>query len=84
MTLGKVEQVEHMSQNPIDPAAAARNQRMRQQAEHRVIVQATMQAKRSGKLPDRGPSSTGSEILTALVVVVVVVVMLVLAIRYGN
>lgn len=71
-----------MSENSSDPgaSAAARNQRMRQNAEHRALVQATMHAKRSGKLPARRASS-GSEVFTALLVVVVVIGMLVLVMR---
>jgi hypothetical protein len=53
------------------------------QAEHRAIVQASMQAKRAGKLPAR-QSTAGSEALTAAVVAVVVIGVLFLAMRYGN
>ena len=70
-----------MSENPTDPgAAAARNQRLRQKAEHRVILQTAIQAKRSGILPARRASS-GSDAFTALLVVVVVIGMLVLVMR---
>jgi hypothetical protein len=55
--------------------------RAREQAEHRAIIQATMQAKRSGKLPPR--KSSGSEAATAVVVVVTVLGLLLLALRYG-
>ncbi len=65
-----------------DINAAEQAARARAQAEHRAIIQATMQAKRSGKLPPR--TTSGSEGLTAAVVVVTVIGILFLAIRYGN
>jgi hypothetical protein len=65
-----------------DANDAQRAARARAQAEHRAIVQATMQAKRSGKLPPR--ASSGSEVVTAAVVAVTVLGILFLAIRYGN
>lgn len=57
--------------------------RARMQAEQRLIIQATMQAKRFGKMPSR-QNTTGSEIVTALFVIVAVIGMLVLVMRYGN
>lgn len=56
--------------------------RLRQAAEHRLIVQATMQAKRAGKLPG-GAGSSGAEAMTAVVVIVVVLGLLFLVMRYG-
>jgi hypothetical protein len=56
---------------------------MRAEAERRLIVQATMQAKRAGKLPPREASS-GSQALTAVVVVGAVIGILFLAFRYGG
>ena len=76
---GEQHQVTTMSEQD----QAARAARLRQQAEQRLIVQATMQAKRAGKLPGR-TSSTGSEVVTALGVVAVVIGLLVLAFRYGH
>ncbi len=68
-----------MSDNgAVDPAARAR-----MQAEHRAIVQATMQAKRSGKLPQRNAGG-GSEAVTAIVVIAAVLVTMFLALRYGG
>lgn len=64
-----------------DPASQAARARL--QAEHRAIVQATMQAKRSGKLPER-KSQSGAETLTALFVIVTVIGLLGLALKYGN
>ena len=66
-----------------DNDEAARAARLRQQAEQRLIVQATMQANRAGKLPAR-PKSSGSEAVTAVLVVVVVIGMLFLMMRYGH
>ena len=66
-----------------DAARRAAIIRQQQQAEHRAIVQATMHAKRSGKLPlkvSHGPS----EVVTALAVFVVVIGMLVLVFKYAN
>lgn len=67
-----------MADNPQERAALAR-----QQAEHRAIMQATMQAQRAGKLPGR-PKSSGGEAVTAIGVVVVVLATLFLAVRYGG
>lgn len=61
--------------------ANQRSARAREQAEHRAIVQAAMQAKRAGKLPPT--ESTGSEAVTAAIVVVTVIGLLFLALRYG-
>ncbi|MEQ1716165.1 MAG: hypothetical protein ABL907_09305 [Hyphomicrobium sp.] len=61
-----------------------RDARARMQAEHRVVVQAAMQANRAGKLPGKRPASSGSEAITAVFVIVVVVAMLALVIRYAN
>ena len=63
--------------------AGQQGARARMQAEQRLVVQATMQAKRSGKMPERSKASAGSEAVTAVVVIVVVVALLFLAIRYG-
>ncbi len=60
---------------------AERAARARAQAEHRAIIQAAMQAKRTGKLPPRKES--GSEAVTAIVVVVTVLGLLFMALRYG-
>lgn len=57
--------------------------RARRQAEHRLIVQATMHAKRAGKLPAR-PDTTGSEIVTAVFVIASVIGLLVLVMRQGH
>lgn len=62
---------------------AERAARAQLQAEHRAIVQATMQAKRAGKLP-AAKASTGSEAVTAIVTIIVVIAVLALAMRYGN
>lgn len=62
---------------------SAEERAARQRAEHRMIVQATMQAKRSGKLTSR-PANTAGEAITALLVVIVVIGLLILAARYGN
>lgn len=64
-------------------AGADQAARARQQAEHRAIVQAAMQARRAGKLP-AAKSSGGSEVVTAVAVVVAVIATLALAMRYGN
>jgi hypothetical protein len=63
--------------------AARRAAIRQQQAEHRAIVQASMQAKRSGKLPAR-VSNGPSEVFTALAVVVVVIGMLVLVFKFAQ
>ncbi len=55
----------------------------RQQAEHRAIVQATMLARRSGKIPAK-LSNGPSEVFTAIAVVVVVIGMLVLVFKFAN
>ena len=60
---------------------AERAARARAQAEQRAIIQATMQAKRAGKLPLR--QSSGSEAVTAIVVAIAVIGTLFLALRYG-
>lgn len=66
-----------------DPVAAQREARRRQAAEERVIMQASLQAKRAGKgLKPKGTG--GSEAVTAVLVVAVVIGMVVLAVRYGN
>jgi hypothetical protein len=67
-----------------DPAAAQRAARMRQEAERRLIVHATMQAKRAGRLPKGERGSTGSEIVTAIVVLVVVIGMLAMIMRQAG
>lgn len=67
-----------------DKSDAERAARMRQQAEHRAIVQATMQAKRSGKIGATRASSPKAEAGTALLVVAVVIALLVLVVRYAN
>lgn len=66
-----------------DSDGAARAARLRAEAEHRAIVQATMQAKRAGKLP-KGEASSGSEAVTAVVVIGAVIAMLFLAFKYGG
>lgn len=66
------------------PSAAERAARANLQAEHRAIVQATMQAKRSGKLPATQQSSTGADAITAIVVIAVVIGMLMLVMRYAH
>ncbi len=63
--------------------AAERAARRQKAAEHRMIVQATLQAKRAGKLPVR-KSSAASDAVTAIMVIGVVIGTLVLAMRYGN
>ena len=73
-----------MAENAGKSEAAARQERMRREAEHRLIVQASMQAKRAGKLPDRAPARPMAEATTAIVVIVVVVAMLVLMMRAGS
>ena len=73
-----------MSEPPTDPAAAARKQKLRRQAEQRIIVQATMQANRTGMLPHGAKSQPGSDILTALIVVAIVFGLLFLVIHYGH
>jgi hypothetical protein len=62
--------------------AAARRARI-QQAESRMVLAATMQAKRSGQLPPRR-DTTASETFTALAVIVALIGTLALAIRYGG
>lgn len=66
------------SGGPAEQAARAQ-----MQAEHRAIVQATMQAKRAGKLPQR-QASAGAEAITAVFVVVTVLGLLIMAMKYGN
>lgn len=63
--------------------SAQQKARARMQAEQRLIVLATMQAKRSGKIPAR-QDTTGAEIVTALFVIVAVVGMLALVLHYGH
>lgn len=67
-----------MSEDP----EAVRRERLRREAEHRAIVQATMQARRAGKLPKVHHGA--SEVITALAVVVTLIATLVIAFRYGN
>jgi len=67
-----------------DESAAHRAARLQQQAEHRAIVQATMQAKRSGKLGGVNRSDPKGEAVTAIVVVALVIGLLVLVLRYAN
>lgn len=66
------------------PTDANKAERMRMAAEHRAIVQATMQAKRAGKLPARKSDSAGAVFLTVIVTIVVVFGTVALAMRYGN
>lgn len=66
-----------------DEEAATLAARKQRAAEHRAILQATMQAKRAGKLPARKDSRTADGV-TALVVIGMVVGVLALALRYGN
>lgn len=63
--------------------AARRAAVRQQQAEHRAIVQATMIAKRSGRIPTK-VSNGPSEVFTALAVVIVVIGMLVLVFKFAN
>lgn len=73
-----------MTENAGKSEVAARQERLRQQAEHRVIVQAAMQAKRTGKLQKSLEANPRSDALTAIVVLVVVVGMLVAMLRAGG
>ena len=66
------------SGDPADQAARARLQ-----AEHRAIIQATMQAKRAGKLPAKQSSGT-ADAITAVVVILAVFAVLALAFKFGN
>jgi hypothetical protein len=66
-----------------DDEAAQLAARKRRAAEHRAIMQATLQAKRSGKLPKPQGSAAGDAV-TAVVVIGVVVGVLALAFRYGG
>jgi len=58
-------------------------QRARQESEHRMIVHASMQAKRTGKVPTPTRSG-GSQVATAVVVLTVVIGMLVLVFRQAG
>jgi hypothetical protein len=72
-----------MSDNAGKSEAAARQERLRQQAEHRLIVQAAMQAQRAGKLPKSSSANPTADAITAIVVLVVVIAILVLMVRAG-